>query len=52
VVTGGSRGIGYMIAGKFLKAGAGRVYICARRAEGVRCAGAYLTGVVIRSPVA
>jgi NAD(P)-dependent dehydrogenase (short-subunit alcohol dehydrogenase family) len=33
VVTGGSRGIGFMIAGEFLKAGAGRVYICARRAE-------------------
>jgi NAD(P)-dependent dehydrogenase (short-subunit alcohol dehydrogenase family) len=33
VVTGGSRGIGYMIAGEFLKAGAARVYICARRAE-------------------
>jgi NAD(P)-dependent dehydrogenase (short-subunit alcohol dehydrogenase family) len=33
VVTGGSRGIGFMIAGEFLRAGAGRVYICARRAE-------------------
>ena len=33
VVTGGSRGIGRMIAGEFLKAGAARVYICARRAE-------------------
>jgi len=33
VVTGGSRGIGFMIAGELLKAGARRVYICARRAE-------------------
>jgi NAD(P)-dependent dehydrogenase (short-subunit alcohol dehydrogenase family) len=33
VVTGGSRGIGYMIAAEFLKAGARRVYICARKAE-------------------
>jgi NAD(P)-dependent dehydrogenase (short-subunit alcohol dehydrogenase family) len=33
VVTGGSRGIGFMIAGQFLRAGAARVYICARRAE-------------------
>jgi NAD(P)-dependent dehydrogenase (short-subunit alcohol dehydrogenase family) len=33
LVTGGSRGIGYMIAGEFLKAGAARVYICARKAE-------------------
>ena len=33
VVTGGSRGIGFMIAAEFLKAGARRVYICARRAE-------------------
>jgi NAD(P)-dependent dehydrogenase (short-subunit alcohol dehydrogenase family) len=33
VVTGGSRGIGFMIAGQFLQAGAARVYICARRAE-------------------
>jgi NAD(P)-dependent dehydrogenase (short-subunit alcohol dehydrogenase family) len=33
VVTGGSRGIGYMIAGEFLEAGARRVYICARKAE-------------------
>ena len=33
LVTGGSRGIGFMIAGEFLKAGAGRVYICARKAE-------------------
>lgn len=58
VVTGGSRGIGFMIAGQFLDAGAARVYICARRAEDVggtaiypaSRAGAYLTGVVI--PVA
>jgi NAD(P)-dependent dehydrogenase (short-subunit alcohol dehydrogenase family) len=33
LVTGGSRGIGYMIASEFLKAGAQRVYICARKAE-------------------
>src|SRR5947209_5238471 len=33
LVTGGSRGIGFMIAGEFLKAGAARVYICARKAE-------------------
>jgi NAD(P)-dependent dehydrogenase (short-subunit alcohol dehydrogenase family) len=33
VVTGGSRGIGFMIASEFLKGGARRVYICARRAE-------------------
>lgn len=33
VVTGGSRGIGFMIAGELLRVGAGRVYICARRAE-------------------
>src|SRR6266566_5992985 len=33
VVTGGSRGIGYMIAAEFLEAGARRVYICARKAE-------------------
>lgn len=33
LVTGGSRGIGRMIAEQFLRAGAGRVYICARRAE-------------------
>ena len=33
LVTGGSRGIGFMIAGEFLKAGARRVYICARKAE-------------------
>lgn len=32
VVTGGSRGIGRMIAEEFLKAGAARVYICARKA--------------------
>jgi NAD(P)-dependent dehydrogenase (short-subunit alcohol dehydrogenase family) len=33
LVTGGSRGIGYMIAAEFLRAGVRRVYICARRAE-------------------
>ncbi|HEX6351228.1 MAG TPA: SDR family oxidoreductase [Candidatus Dormibacteraeota bacterium] len=33
LVTGGSRGIGLMIAGEYLKAGVARVYICARKAE-------------------
>src|SRR5262245_17828465 len=33
LVTGGSRGIGFMIAGQLLDAGAARVYICARKAE-------------------
>ena len=33
LVTGGSRGIGFMIAGEYLKAGLARVYICARKAE-------------------
>jgi len=33
LVTGGSRGIGFMIAGEFLRAGLARVYICARKAE-------------------
>ena len=42
VVTGGSRVIGYMIAGEFLKAGAARVYICARRAEACDAAAAEL----------
>ncbi len=43
VVTGGSRGIGYMIAGEFLKAGATRVYICARKAEACDAAAAELS---------
>jgi len=42
VVTGGSRGIGFMIAGEFLKAGAARVYICARKAEACDAAAAEL----------
>jgi NAD(P)-dependent dehydrogenase (short-subunit alcohol dehydrogenase family) len=42
VVTGGSRGIGYMIASEFLQAGASRVYICARRAEACDAAAAEL----------
>ncbi|HEY4027793.1 MAG TPA: SDR family oxidoreductase [Candidatus Dormibacteraeota bacterium] len=42
VVTGGSRGIGFMIAGQFLQAGAARVYICARRAEACHAAAAEL----------
>src|ERR1035437_6360054 len=33
LVTGGSRGIGKMIAGGFLAQGAGRVYITARQAR-------------------
>jgi NAD(P)-dependent dehydrogenase (short-subunit alcohol dehydrogenase family) len=43
LVTGGSRGIGFMIAGKFLEAGAARVYICARRAEACHAAAAELS---------
>jgi NAD(P)-dependent dehydrogenase (short-subunit alcohol dehydrogenase family) len=42
VVTGGSRGIGFMIAGEFLRAGAARVYICARKAEACDAAAAEL----------
>lgn len=42
VVTGGSRGIGYMIAEGFVRAGA-RVYICARKAEACDAAAAELT---------
>src|SRR5262249_43100464 len=38
VVTGGTRGIGLMIARGLLQAGADRVYISSREAEG--CAGA------------
>ena len=41
LVTGGSRGIGYMITSEFLKAGA-RVYICARRGEECDAAAAEL----------
>src|SRR5215831_7484535 len=43
LVTGGSRGIGFMIASQFLVAGAGRVYICARRAEACDAAAAELS---------
>lgn len=43
VVTGGSRGIGFMIAGEFLKAGARRVYICARKAEACDAAAVQLS---------
>jgi NAD(P)-dependent dehydrogenase (short-subunit alcohol dehydrogenase family) len=43
LVTGGSRGIGFMIAGQFLAAGAARVYICARRAEACQAAAAELS---------
>ena len=42
LVTGGSRGIGYMITSEFLKAGAARVYICARRGEECDAAAAEL----------
>src|SRR6266567_3859510 len=38
VVTGGTRGIGLMIARGLLQAGASKVYISSRKAE--RCAGA------------
>jgi NAD(P)-dependent dehydrogenase (short-subunit alcohol dehydrogenase family) len=52
VVTGGSRGIGFMIAGQFLRAGAARVYICARRAEACDAAAAELarTGECVSVP--
>jgi NAD(P)-dependent dehydrogenase (short-subunit alcohol dehydrogenase family) len=43
VVTGGSRGIGYMIAAEFLKGGARRVYICARKAEACDAAASELS---------
>jgi len=43
LVTGGSRGIGFMIAGELLKAGAARVYICARKAEACDAAAAELS---------
>ncbi|HKA10977.1 MAG TPA: SDR family oxidoreductase [Candidatus Dormibacteraeota bacterium] len=43
LVTGGSRGIGFMIAGQLLDAGADRVYICARRAEACDAAAAELS---------
>jgi NAD(P)-dependent dehydrogenase (short-subunit alcohol dehydrogenase family) len=43
LVTGGSRGIGLMIARQFLQAGAARVYICARRAEACLAAAAELS---------
>jgi NAD(P)-dependent dehydrogenase (short-subunit alcohol dehydrogenase family) len=42
LVTGGSRGLGFMIAGQFLDAGVARVYICARRAEACEAAAAEL----------
>jgi len=41
LVTGGSRGIGYMISEGFVSAGA-RVYICARKAEAAAAAAAEL----------
>jgi NAD(P)-dependent dehydrogenase (short-subunit alcohol dehydrogenase family) len=45
VVTGGSRGIGLMIARGFLEAGVTRVYITARKAEQVQAAGEELNKI-------
>ena len=52
LVTGGSRGIGAMIAEGFLKAGAAKVYITARKAEPCREAAERLSafGVCIALP--
>jgi NAD(P)-dependent dehydrogenase (short-subunit alcohol dehydrogenase family) len=52
LVTGGSRGIGFMIAGQLLAAGAARVYICARRAEACQAAAAELSGAAAGDCVA
>jgi len=43
LVTGGSRGLGYQMAGGFLEAGAARVYITARTAEACEEAAASLS---------
>ena len=43
LVTGGSRGIGFMIASQLLDAGADRVYICARRVDACDAAAAELS---------
>ncbi|NRF67955.1 SDR family oxidoreductase [Aquincola sp. S2] len=43
LVTGGSRGIGRMIAAGFLRAGAARVYITARKADACQAAAAELS---------
>lgn len=45
LVTGGSRGIGYMIASTFLSAGARVVYICARKAAECDAAAAELSKI-------
>ena len=45
LVTGGSRGIGRMIAAGFLRAGAARVYISARKAEACDAAAAELSAL-------
>jgi NAD(P)-dependent dehydrogenase (short-subunit alcohol dehydrogenase family) len=45
LVTGGSRGIGRMIAAGFLKAGAARVYITARKAEACQATAAELSAL-------
>jgi NAD(P)-dependent dehydrogenase (short-subunit alcohol dehydrogenase family) len=45
LVTGGSRGIGRMIAAGFLRAGAARVYITARKAEACVAAAAELSSL-------
>lgn len=42
VVTGGGRGIGAMIAGSYLRAGAARVYIASRKTEELEAAAAQL----------
>jgi len=45
LVTGGSRGIGSMIAAGFLRAGAARVYISARKAEACQATAAELAAL-------
>jgi NAD(P)-dependent dehydrogenase (short-subunit alcohol dehydrogenase family) len=52
LVTGGSRGIGFMIASQLLAAGAARVYICARRAEACQAAAVELSGAAAGDCVA
>jgi NAD(P)-dependent dehydrogenase (short-subunit alcohol dehydrogenase family) len=51
IVTGGSRGIGYMIAEEFLKAGMRRVYICGRKVEAVDQAAMQLSHIGECMPV-
>ena len=50
LITGGSRGIGRMIAEGFLAAGAARVYITARKAAEVEAAAAELGSRCIALP--